>query len=126
VPRFLACLLLTPLLTFFCDLFGSLAGWFIAVQIKDVPSAPYWYWIRQSVELWDVNVGFIKSLIFGGMIGVIACYKGFYCRTGAEGVGRATTESFVVSFVAILIADFFVGYALSGLYRGIWGFKSLV
>jgi phospholipid/cholesterol/gamma-HCH transport system permease protein len=126
VPRFLACLLLTPLLTFFCDLFGSLAGWFIAVQVKDVPSEPYWYWIRYSVETWDVCTGFIKSIVFGGMIGAIACYKGFYCRSGAEGVGRATTESFVVSFVALLIADFFVGYALSGLYIALYGFKALV
>lgn len=126
VPRFMACLMLTPLLTFFCDLFGSLAGWFIAVQIKDVPSQPYWYWIRYSVGTWDLSTGLIKSIVFGGMIGAIACYKGFHCRPGAEGVGRATTESFVVSFVAILIADFFIGYAMAGLYVAFFGFKSLV
>lgn len=126
VPRFLACLLLTPLLTLFCDLCGSLAGWFIAVQLKGIPSSPYWYYIAEAIEKWDVFVGFTKSVMFGGAIGVIACYKGFYCRPGAEGVGRACTESFVVSFITILIADFFLGYFLSGLYRGIWGFKSLV
>ena len=126
VPRFLACLLLTPLLTFFCDLCGSLAGWFIAVQLKGIPSNPYWYYIREAIEFWDIGVGFSKSVIFGGAIGLIACYKGFHCRTGAEGVGRACTESFVVSFITILVTDFFVGYFLSGLYRGIYGFKSLV
>ena len=71
-------------------------------------------------------VGFVKSIVFGGAIGVIACYKGFHCRPGAEGVGRACTESFVVSFIVILITDFFVGYFLSGLYRAFYGFKSLV
>ena len=126
VPRFLACLLLTPLLTFFCDLCGSLAGWFIAVQLKGIPSTPYWYYIEEAIERWDVMVGFIKSIVFGGAIGVIACYKGFHCRPGAEGVGRACTESFVVSFIVILITDFFVGYFLSGLYRAFYGFKSLV
>jgi len=126
VPRFLACLLLTPLLTLFCDLCGSLAGWFIAVQLKGIPSSPYWYYIAEAIEKWDVMVGFTKSIVFGGAIGVIACFKGFHCRAGAEGVGRACTESFVVSFITILIADFFIGYFLSGLYRGIWGFKSLV
>ena len=126
VPRFLACLLLTPLLTLFCDLFGSLAGWFIAVQLKGIPSTPYWYYIAEAIEKWDVMVGFVKSIVFGGAIGVIACYKGFHCRAGAEGVGRACTESFVVSFITILITDFFIGYFLSGLYRGIYGFKSLV
>ena len=126
VPRFLACLLLTPLLTFFCDLCGSLAGWLVAVQLKGIPSSPYWYYISDSVETWDVFVGFAKSLMFGGMIGLIACYKGFHCRTGAEGVGRACTESFVASFIVILVADFFLGSFLSGVYRGIWGLKLLV
>ena len=126
VPRFLACLLLTPLLTFFCDVFGSMAGWFIAVVIKDVPSSPYWYYIRDAVLAWDLMVGFAKSLVFGGAIGLIACYKGFHCRSGAEGVGRACTESFVISFLVILIANFFLGTMFSGLYYGIYGFKSLV
>ena len=126
VPRFLACLLLTPLLTFFCDLFGSLAGWFVAVVMKDIPSSPYWYYVADAIETWDVGVGFIKSMVFGGMIGLIACYKGFHCRTGAEGVGRACTESFVVSFIVLLVTDFFLGTMLSGLYSGLWGFKSLV
>jgi len=126
VPRFLACLLLTPLLTFCCDLCGSLAGWFIAVMLKQLPSSPYWYYIQSSVETYDVMVGFVKSVVFGGAIGLISCYKGFTCRQGAEGVGRACTESFVISFIAILVTDFFLGTFTSGLYSGIYGFKSLV
>jgi phospholipid/cholesterol/gamma-HCH transport system permease protein len=126
VPRFLACVLLTPLLTFFCDVCGSLAGWFVAVLLKGIPSTPYWDFIADAIEWWDVMVGFVKSIVFGGAIGMIACYKGFHCRTGAEGVGRACTESFVVSFITILATDFFIGTFLSGLYRGIYGFKPLV
>jgi len=126
VPRFLACLLLTPLLTLFCDLCGSLAGWFVAVQLKGIASTPYWYYIADSIELWDMTVGFVKSIAFGGLIGLIACYKGFFCRTGAEGVGRACTEAFVASFIVILMTDFFVGTFLAGVYRGVYGFKSLV
>ncbi len=126
VPRFLACILLTPLLTFFCDLFGCIAGWGIAVHLKHIPGSPYWYYIEDAIEMWDILVGFLKSIIFGGAIGLIACYKGFHCKKGAEGVGRACTESFVASFITILITDFIVGYFLSGLYRGLYGFKSLV
>lgn len=126
VPRFLACLLFTPLLTLFCDFFGSMAGWFIAVVLKDIPSGPYWYYIRSAVEWWDLMVGFIKSLVFGGAIGMIACYKGFHCRAGAEGVGRACTESFVVSFIVILVTDFFIATFMMGLYRALYGFKSLL
>lgn len=126
VPRFLACLLLAPLLTFFCDLFGSLAGWFVAVVLKDIPSDPYWWYIEDAIESWDVGVGFIKSLVFGGVIAIVACYKGFHCRTGAEGVGRACTEAFVVSFILILVTDFVIGTFLSGVYRGLYGLKLLV
>lgn len=126
MPRFLACLLLTPLLTIFCDMCGSLAGWFVAVVVKGIPSSPYWYYITDAVLAWDVMVGFVKSIVFGGAIGLIACYKGFHCRAGAEGVGRACTESFVLSFITILATDFFIGLSLSGLYRGLYGFKSLV
>ena len=126
VPRFLACLLLTPLLTFLCDACGIIAAWFVAVGLKGIPSSPYWYYIKYSIETWDVMVGLIKSLFFGGAIGLIACYKGFHCRTGAEGVGRACTESFVISFIVILITDFFVGTFMSGLYRGMYGFKSVL
>jgi len=126
VPRFLACLLLTPLLTFFCDLCGSLAGWFIAVMLKGIPSGPYWFYVADAVQKWDIMVGLIKSVIFGGAIAMIACYKGFYCRPGAEGVGRACTESFVVSFITLLVADFLIGTLMAGLYIGLYGFKSLV
>lgn len=126
VPRFLACLLFAPLLMFFCDLFGSLSGWFVAVVLKDVPSTPYWIHIKDAIEMWDVMIGLIKSVIFGGVIAMISCYKGFNCRTGAEGVGRACTESFVASFIAILVIDFFVGYMLSGIYLSLYGFKPLL
>lgn len=126
VPRFLACLLLAPLLTFFCDLFGSLGGWFVAVVLKGIPSGPYWWYIEESMEAWDIGVGFVKSIVFGGLIGLIACYKGFNCRAGAEGVGRACTESFVQSFILILVTDFFIGTFLTGLYHNLFGFKSLL
>ncbi len=126
VPRFLACVLLTPLLTIFCDVVGALAGWFIAVELKGVPSEPYWYYTKDAIETWDVMVGFIKSVIFGGAIGLIACYKGFHCRQGAAGVGRACTESFVVSFIVILAVDFFLATSLQGLYKALYGFKSVI
>ncbi|MCP4590119.1 MAG: ABC transporter permease [bacterium] len=126
VPRFLACLLLSPLLTFFCDVVGAGAGWFVAVMLKNVPNEPYWYYVRDAIERWDIMVGFVKSVVFGGAIGLIACYKGFHCRPGAEGVGRACTESFVASFLAILVTDFFLATFFQGLYKGLYGFKSLI
>ena len=69
---------------------------------------------------WDVCTGLFKSMFFGASIAIIACYQGFNCGSGAEGVGRAATTSFVFSFVAILVVDFFLGMFLNELYRTIW------
>ncbi len=75
---------------------------------------------------WDLFTGFGKSLAFGMIIALIACYKGFNCQAGAEGVGRACTEAFVASFIAILVIDFFIGVLLQGMYQAIWGFQPLL
>jgi len=125
VPRFLACLLLTPFLTCIADLAGVLGGYFISAWVFDVSSNLYWRYSAQALELWDLGCGLSKSVLFGGAIALIGCYKGFNCRAGAEGVGRACTEAFVTSFVAILTIDFFMAVLLKGLYEAIWGFKSV-
>ncbi len=124
VPRFLSCLLLTPVLTLYSDLMASVGGWYISVQIYSIQSEPYWKYAAASIEWWDFLSGLVKSVLFGGALGLISCYKGFTCEPGAEGVGRATTNSFVSSFIAILILDFFSSVFLQAFYRGIWGFKS--
>jgi len=123
VPRFLSTLLLTPILTLYSDLMAALGGWYITVQIYGVQSEPYWRYSASAIESWDFITGIVKSILFGGALGLIACYKGFNCRAGAEGVGRATTEAFVSSFIAILILDFFSSVFFQALYRGIYGFK---
>jgi phospholipid/cholesterol/gamma-HCH transport system permease protein len=58
----------------------------------------------------------IKSVFFGSAIAMISCYQGFNCKPGAEGVGRASTASFVYSFVAILVLDLFLGIFLDSIY----------
>jgi len=126
VPRFLACLMLTPFLTFYCDVLGGLGGWLITVKVFGVASEPYWYFTAVAVEKWDLLNGLIKSLFFGASIGLISCYKGFTCRQGAEGVGQACTEAFVTSFIIILMLDFFIAFTLKQLYEAIWGFKSVL
>ncbi len=125
VPRVLACLLLTPFLTLFCDLMGVLGGYFISVSIYGVSESGYWQHSAVSVENWDVITGLVKSLFFGGAISLISCYKGFSCRAGAEGVGRATTEAFVASFIAILVLDFFLAVLMQAIDIRIWGFRTI-
>jgi len=125
VPRFLACLLLIPLLTAFADGIGVMSGWFYSSQILGIDSYFYWHHSERFVMAWDVWTGIVKSVFFGTAIAMIACHRGFNCRAGAEGVGRAATEAFVYSFVAILVIDFLLGTLGMELYRLIWGAASL-
>jgi phospholipid/cholesterol/gamma-HCH transport system permease protein len=75
---------------------------------------------RHFVSYFDMFAGVFKSLFFGGAISIIACYRGFHCDPGAEGVGRAATAAFVYSFVMILLLDLLLGIALNGIYFAIW------
>ena len=117
VPRFLACFLLIPLLTLVADAVGILGGWFLSTQVLDINGFFYWEHSREFVTVFDVVTGLVKSVFFGGAIALIACYHGFHCGAGAEGVGRAATISFVFSFVAILAIDFFLGMFLNTVYQ---------
>ncbi len=123
VPRFLACMLLTPLLTWYCDLMAILGASVVALGLKGIESGPYWEYMLTAIGSWDLFDGTVKSLVFGATIGLTACYKGFTCGLGAEGVGRACTESFVASFIGVLVLDFFITVLLNTIYVSVWGFK---
>ncbi|MBK8916098.1 MAG: ABC transporter permease [Phycisphaerales bacterium] len=125
-PRFLACLLLAPLLTAYANLMGAVGSWAIYVGVYQAPSEPYWAYTREIIERWDIGVGLLKSVFFGGAIGLIACYKGFHCRGGAEGVGQACTQAFVASFIVILALDFFLNISLNGIYNILFGYRVLL
>jgi phospholipid/cholesterol/gamma-HCH transport system permease protein len=120
VPRFLACLFLLPILTIYSDVLGVLGGWVVAVHGLGIPNDPYWRYSAAGVETWQVMEGIVKSFFFGAAIGLISCYKGFRCGSGASGVGRACTESFVLSFIAIIILNFFFAKLLRDLYYGLY------
>jgi len=125
-PRVLACLLLTPALIIYADLTGVLGGAFVSFVQLGINSRAYWNFSAYGVELWDVSIGVIKGFFFGGAIAVISCYKGFTCREGAHGVGRACTEAFVVSFISILALDFALVVLFKALYAIFWPIKSIV
>ena len=126
VPRLLACLLLTPVLIIYADLLGVLGGYFVGVIQMGINSQGYWSFSASGVELWDVVVGVVKGFFFGAAIAAISCYKGFTCREGAHGVGRACTEAFVASFISILALDFALAVVFKAIYNTLWPLKSLV
>src|SRR5215831_16837743 len=116
VPRFLACVLLIPLLTVMADAAGVFGGWLISTQVCGIDSLHYWNHTEEYIGTYDLMSGVVKSVFFGAAIAIVSCQRGFNCRAGAEGVGRAATEAFVFSFVAILVLDFFLGIITSALY----------
>jgi phospholipid/cholesterol/gamma-HCH transport system permease protein len=126
VPRVLACFLLTPILTIYANLMGSLGGWFISVVQRGVDSGPYWEFTEQAVDNFDLFSGILKSFFFGTAMGLVACYKGFNCRAGAEGVGKACTEAFVASFIAILAIDYFLAELLQTISIKLYGFRTFL
>lgn len=120
VPRFLACFLLIPALTLVADGVGMFGGWFVSVQVLGVSDHYFWLYSQQFITAYDVVAGVLKSMFFGAAIAVIACHRGFHCGAGAEGVGRAATDSFVFSFIAILALDFVLAILLNNVYRLLW------
>lgn len=120
VPRFLGCLLLIPALTIVADFMGVVGAMFYSVQLLGIDYHHYLENSQHFVGYFDLFVGVFKSLFFGGAIALIACYRGFTCEPGAEGVGRAATTAFVYSFVVILLLDLLLGIAMDGVYYALW------
>jgi phospholipid/cholesterol/gamma-HCH transport system permease protein len=124
VPRFLACFFLIPFLSIYGSFVGILGAYLVAWGNGADPY-DYWRHSANNIEYWDIFAGITKSVFFGAALALIACYKGFQSRQGAEGVGRAATEAFVFSFVTILIMDLFLVLLMQGMYQVIWGRVSM-
>jgi phospholipid/cholesterol/gamma-HCH transport system permease protein len=120
VPRFLACLMLIPALTIVADAMGVAGGYFYSVYISGIDSHHYLENSQRFVGHFDLFAGIFKSLFFGAAIALIGCHRGFNCEPGAEGVGRAATSAFVISFVMIMLLNLLLGIFLDGIYYTLW------
>jgi phospholipid/cholesterol/gamma-HCH transport system permease protein len=108
VPRFLASLIVMPILTAFADVVGILGGYLISVLLLGTNPTIYVRRTYDYLDLEDVYIGLLKACIFGMIIATIGCYQGINTRGGAEGVGKATTNAVVISSLLILVANYFV------------------
>jgi phospholipid/cholesterol/gamma-HCH transport system permease protein len=105
VPRVIALLIVVPALTIIGDIVGVLGGLIVAVTSLDVSMRGYFGETQKAVQLWDVEHGLIKSVVFAMAIALIACQQGFSASGGAEGVGRRTTSTVVTSLFALVVID---------------------
>jgi phospholipid/cholesterol/gamma-HCH transport system permease protein len=106
LPRILAGVMMLPLLTALSDFIGVVGGYLVGVKLLGIHGGIFMNKIYEYVELSDIYNGLIKAACFGLILTLVGCYKGFYTRGGAEGVGRATTQSVVLSSVLILTSDY--------------------
>jgi len=105
VPRFLASLLVVPLLTVYADFIGILGGGLIGIYKLGIGHNLYFRMAFQPMVYKDFFTGLIKAFVFAAIISLVGCYEGFRTKGGAEGVGKATTASVVISFILIIAAD---------------------
>jgi phospholipid/cholesterol/gamma-HCH transport system permease protein len=108
VPRFLASLVMFPILVVFADIIGIMGGYFVSVTILGTNPTIYWSRTWDYLELNDIYSGLLKACVFGMIMATISCYHGFYTEGGAEGVGKATTKAVVLSSLLILISNYFI------------------
>lgn len=110
VPRVVASTIMMPVLAAIFLFLGVIGCYILGLIIFRVDTAIFLENLRWLVWVSDIQKGLFKAAIFGFILSSIACYKGFYARGGAKGVGEATTQAVVASLLAILISDFFITY----------------
>jgi phospholipid/cholesterol/gamma-HCH transport system permease protein len=107
VPRVLAGAIMFPMVVTLASAVGVLAGWGTSLSLLDLSSPQFVRGLRLFFEPWDVQFALIKSVTFGIAVTGVGCSFGFHTRGGAEGVGRATTQSVVIGSMIILVLDAF-------------------
>lgn len=106
LPRVLAVLFMTPLLTLYADFVGILGGLTVGVQIMDFSVTHYMEQTQSAlVDMWEIYSGLCKSLVFGLVIGLVGCYKGLNTGVNSSELGRSVTSSVVFSITLIVVCD---------------------
>ncbi len=115
-PRFLALVLMLPLLTVYADFVGIMGGFLVGVSKLHIGADLYLKKTFEALVLKDIMTGLVKSVVFAFIISIVACFEGMRTRGGAEGVGRSTTQAVVNACILVIAADCF----FTALFYFIW------
>ncbi len=115
-PRFIAMIIMVPILTIFSCAMGVLGGFLVAVDLYGMTPGDFFGPIPIYINWFDIFSGLSKSFVFGFLIVSISSFAGMLTRGGAAGVGSSTTRSVVICYSAILIANFLLTIALNAAY----------
>ena len=96
-----------PLLCFYSNFIGILGGMTVSMSMLDISFYQYILQTQNAVSLTSFSTGIIKSTVFGGLVALAGCYKGFNCGSNASAVGHAATSAVVSGVTSIIIADAF-------------------
>jgi len=105
VPRFLAALVMVPVLVLIANFTAVLTAWLTLLAATPVTSTDYIAGLRLGFTPFQVAYGLIKAFFFGGAIAFVCSYEGYTTEAGAEGVGRSTARAVVFASVSILVLD---------------------
>jgi len=108
LPRVLAGMLMTPVMTMVFNVVGLVGAYLVAVHLRHVDPGGVLHSFRFYTDPLDYLEGAVKAVAFGIAFTLLACYQGFNVRGGARELGRATTNAVVEGAVAILVLDYFL------------------
>lgn len=112
VPRFVAAILMLPVVTLFAGIAGVYGAYLVASG-SGIATATFWHSTR-AMPMGDLLLGLSKTFFFGMIISLVGCWEGLRTTGGAAGVGRATTASVVLSTVLVYIANYYLAALLFG------------
>ncbi len=108
VPRFIGGCISMPLLAAIFICIGLFGAHIVSVGLLQVDVGAFWQQMQLSVAASDINEGIVKSVVFGIVASLIAVWEGYNAFPTAEGVGRATTRTVVITAISVLILDFII------------------
>ena len=108
VPRFIGGVIAMPLLAGVFSMIGLFGAHLVAVSMLGVDAGAFWQQMASTLDVGDVYEGIVKSVVFGFVASLLAVWEGYNAIPTAEGVGRATTRTVVITAIAVLILDFMI------------------
>ena len=112
MPRIFSLTIMTPFITLYTNILAIMGGALVGYTQLNVEFASYFQNALNFTDIKDLYVGLFKAIVFGLIIGTVACHQGFSAKNGASGVGRVTRRAVIISFLLILI----IGYIITRLF----------
>lgn len=112
LPRVIGMVSMLFVLTVFGDVLALVGAAYTGRALLGVSVATFWNGFLETIRVWDLATGLIKSVFFGFIVALASCHFGLTVKGGAPGVGRAVNASVVASATGIFITDYFSTYLL--------------